>query len=279
MSSAEKTHELIESIIKALEVESKRRNECIRTIHLRLESAKSLRLVYKNPPGAQRLAAAALSRALKKAQKLLPQVEPLFSSIMYDAGGLSFRDPLNRAIAAADRLAATIVASDGKKSRNFDKWQAKLIAADLVAEFSPLAGKRAAPRSMSTTATAGKPGKHGESGAAYDAAVLIYQILTGREEEVDLTDSIDDYAPPAIKTQTAVSPRSASQQASDLALALAELEEMRKLTTEEHVPHSPRCQITDAANAWFEQEKMRPLAEALDALDATRAHRCKNKRR
>jgi|SRR5271165_3466848 len=254
--------ELVKGIIEELEVDAKGREGALDTIRFRLRSALSLQRFYSKllTPKLRKREMIALSGALKKVRSRLlsPEIEPFFSTMADDLavnGGVSFDEhlrSLDQAIEILNSIAAAMVVPPGQQPRNVNKWQAKTIAITLVAEFSPRAGKDGRGGKPGELALA--EGRHvrdvdlsepGEKDVINDVASMIYAILTGEDEGVDLRESPDKYAPPTIKTRPAPasqleseSRRSKRQQALDA--ALAELEEMRKLTTEEHVPHSAR---------------------------------------
>jgi hypothetical protein len=218
------------AIVAMLEVDAKREKECLGTLLFRLRSAQSLVRFHSKllKPGAQKRKAVALSVALTRARSLSQEIKSLFSAMLDDRDIYSeFIDPslaaiapgikqirvvdnyakyllyLDHAIAVADELNTTIAIPSGRKSRDSNKWQAKAIAIDLVAEFSPRAGRRATPRGKPTTTTGGEPGARGERGTIDGIASLIFQIFTGRKG-VELTEDLDAYRPPTLRTRLTV---------------------------------------------------------------------------
>jgi hypothetical protein len=195
---------LIGDIIEALAVEPERRDECLCAVRFCLKAAQSrLRFQAKVlPEGTQKEKASMLSAALQKARHLSRDIEPLFRAMFDDSGGdyAEYQRLLNLGIEAADRLAITIIISKGKKPRDAGKSEAKVLAIDLVAEYSPFAGKRARLRTVGTKATSGKPGTPGGSEIINHVASLIYQIFTDHEA-VEITEHPDAYAPPTLRTK------------------------------------------------------------------------------
>ena len=182
---------LIAEIVATLKVDPEGRDECLAAIHYRLRGAQSLQLFYaKMPPaGRQKQKASALSRALKKAQSLSQEIEPLFSAMFdhlvdYDIFQCyaNYNRLLVHAIAVADQLRATIIVPHGQKHRDASKFLAKTLATDLVAEFSPLADAR------------------GRGEIVNRVASLTYEHLTGRKD-VDISEPPDAYKPPTIRTK------------------------------------------------------------------------------
>ncbi len=183
--------ELVAEIVATLKVDAGRRDEVVEMVRSRLEAKLSLQRFYAEmlPAGTQKLKAAALSRALKKAKSLSRDIEPLFSAMFddivdYDASQsyIKYTRFLDQGVKVADKLRTEVIVPRGQQPRDIGKFLAKALAMNLVGEFSPVAGKR------------------GERRTINEIASLTYEFLTGRKD-ADISEPQDAYEPPPIRTR------------------------------------------------------------------------------
>jgi hypothetical protein len=128
--------------------------------------------------------ASALARALKKAQALSREIEPLFGAMFDDVfqGHAEYKRSLDQGIEVAEWLSAMIVIPRGQKPRDAGKFLARGLAMDLVNEFSAVA--------------------NGEGEVINRVASLLYEALAGRKK-VDVSERPDAYKPSPIRTRFA----------------------------------------------------------------------------
>ena len=176
-----KVKELINAIVEALKVDPAVREKLRKQIAFNVAAAKSRIAFGARMPktGDMKRKAARLRTTLEKARVLSKEIEPMLSAVLFELTDHdyarsyeSYKALLEHAIRATTIIEKQIIVPPGAQARDLAKFEAKIIALELVGHFDSTENRT----------------------LVNEAVSRLYELLTGRAH-VDVPERPGAYAP------------------------------------------------------------------------------------